>query len=221
MEGIGGRRIAKELNYTLQVKAPLGGLWTSAQVDAIATNPIYCGPGVAGVSSSAAFYQRGKAGAEKVEVDATILATRKYLPVRWRPVKDWTWKDQPYLEGFLPEPLRSIAAERCREAKERRCDPDKKPRHKNGHPDSLYSLTNLLRAARDGRLLKGQNSGPKGKPFVITHTLSQGRMRYSQDFRTLHFVRMFSRRQFSIVCRRCYRHHPIFKPRFNQLSKRH
>ncbi|MGC8541991.1 MAG: recombinase family protein, partial [Phycisphaerae bacterium] len=162
MEGVGGRRIAMELNAK-GIRAPAGGRWTQRQVDVISENEVYTGVSVANRLASGRFYQRAKGSPQKVELDPTILATKRTIPVRLRPPEEWVWQEQPYLKDFLPEPLRTTATGRIKAIWTRRCQPNRPKRSYNTHGTSQYLLTGLLRAKQDGRPLKGQNCGPKGK----------------------------------------------------------
>ncbi len=161
-DGIGGRRIAQELNQK-GIPAPKGKRWTQRQVDVISENEVYTGRSVANRIASGRFYQRAKGSPQKVELNETILATKKTLPVRLRPPVEWLWQDQPYLHDYLPEPLRTVAANKINVIWTRRCTPNRPKRSYNTKATSAYLLTGLLTAKQDGRLLKGQNCGPKGK----------------------------------------------------------
>ncbi|MGC8624055.1 MAG: recombinase family protein [Phycisphaerae bacterium] len=162
IEGVGGLRIAKELNAK-SIPAPMGGLWTQRQVDAILENEVYTGMSVGNRTASGRFYQRAKGSPQKVELDPTLIATKRTIPPRLRPPQEWVWQDQPYLKDYLSEPLRGIAAERIDTIWTQRCLKDRKKRSYNTHATSQYLLTDLLRAKQDGRLLKGQTSGPRDK----------------------------------------------------------
>jgi DNA invertase Pin-like site-specific DNA recombinase len=173
LEGIGGRRIAAELNRQM-IAAPMGKQWTQRQVDCIAENEVYTGVGVANRFSSGRYYQRAKGQPESVSVNPTVLAKKKVLPVRMRPPEEWVYQEQPHLKNFLPEPLRSIAAERIRQVWMDRCQPGREKRPYNPHPDSDYLLSGLLTAAEDGRKLKGYTSGPIGRHVrYYVHPLAQ------------------------------------------------
>jgi len=173
LEGVGGRRLANELNRQ-GIPAPSGGRWTQRQVDVIAENEVYTGAGVANRVASGRFYQRAKGNPQKVELDAKVLATKKNLPPRLRAPEEWVYQEQPHLSGFLGEPLRSVAAERIRVIWENRCRPGRQKRPYNPHPDSEYILTGLLTAAEDGRLLKGYTGGPRGRQIrYYVHPLAQ------------------------------------------------
>ena len=162
IEGVGGLRIAKELNAK-SIPASMGGRWTQRQVDVISENEAYTGVSVANRTASGRFYQRAKGSPQKVELDPMIMVTKRTLPVRLRPPEEWVRQDQPYLKDYLAEPLRSIAAERIDTVWTERCRNDRKKRSYNTHATSQYLLTDLLRAKQDGRLLKGQTSGLRGK----------------------------------------------------------
>ena len=162
IEGIGGVRIAKELNGK-SISAPMGGPWTQRQVDVIFENEVYTGISVGNRTASGRFYQRSKGSPQKVELDPTILATKRTIPQRLRPPEEWIRQNQPYLKDYLSEPLRGIAAERIDTIWTQRCLKDRKKRSYNTHATSQYLLTDLLRAKQDGRLLKGQTSGPRDK----------------------------------------------------------
>ena len=162
IEGVGGLRIAKELNAQ-GIPAPMGGRWTQRQVDVIAENEVYTGMSVGNRIASGRFYQRAKGSPQKVELDPTIIATKRTIPVRLRPPEEWVWQDQPHLHDYLPEPLRSVAVEKINIIWKRRCNPNRPKRSYNTKATSAYLLTGLLRAKQDGRLLKGQNSGPRGR----------------------------------------------------------
>jgi hypothetical protein len=173
LEGMGGRRIAKELNGN-GMPAPEGGVWTQRQVDCIAENEVYTGMGVANRSASGRYYQRAKGNPQKVELDAKVLANAKHLPLRLRPPEEWVYQEQLHLKAFLEEPLRSIAATKIKELWESRCRPGREKRPYNAHPDSDYLLTGLLTAVQDGRKLKGYTSGPKGRKVrYYVHPLAQ------------------------------------------------
>jgi len=163
LDGWGGRRIANELNDE-GITAPMGKRWTQRQVDCIAENLIYTGCGVAGLSSSAVFYMRSKDGPTPVQIDPVVLATKANLPVNLRPPEEWTFQEQRYLKDLLPQPLRDIAHQKIKTLWEQRCRGDVAPHVRNTHLDSLYLLTGLIRAKQDGRLLKGQNCGPRDHP---------------------------------------------------------
>ncbi len=167
LEGIGGRRLASELNGQ-GVSAPAGGRWTQRQVDVIAENEVYTGAGVANRVASGRFYQRASGNPQKVQLDAKVLATKKTLPPRLRPPEEWVYQEQPHLARFLDEPLRSVAAERIRELWTDRCQPGREKRPYNPHPDSDYLLTGLLTAVEDGRKFKGYTGGPKGRQSGTT-----------------------------------------------------
>jgi|GEM_PF-2372858 len=162
MEGVGGRRIAMELNAK-GIRAPAGGRWTQRQVDVISENEVYTGVSVANRIASGRFYQRNHGSPQKVELDPTIIATKRTIPVRLRPPAEWVWQDQPYLKDVLPEPLRTVAMEKIKAIWTHRCQSNRPKRSYNTHATSQYLMTGLLIAKQDGRLLKGQNCGPKGK----------------------------------------------------------
>ena len=173
MEGMGGRRIAHELNRA-GIAAPNGGVWTQRQVDVIAENEIYTGAGVANRVGSGRFHQRAKGHPQTVLLDAQVVATKKTLPIRLRPTEDWVYQQQPHLQDFLTEPMRTIAAEKIRQLWTDRCQPQRQKRPYNPHPDSDYLLTGLLAAAEDGRKLKGYLSGGKGQRYrYYVHPLAQ------------------------------------------------
>ena len=141
----------------------MGGRWTQRQVDVILENEVYTGVSVGNRIASGRFYQRARGSPQKVELDPMIVATKRTLPVRLRPPEEWVRQDQPYLKDYLSEPLRTIAAERINATWTRRCQKDRPKRSYNTHATSQYLLTDLLRAKQDGRLLKGQTSGPRDK----------------------------------------------------------
>ena len=160
VDGLGGHRIANQLN-TEGIKAPWGGNWTQRQVEVIAENPIYTGWGISGRTSAARFYQRLKGNPQPVRIDPAIIATRKNLPVRLRPAEEWTIQNQPYLEEFLPDPLKSIASGKIKNILTQRGRPDRPVPYRNTKADSQYLLTGLIAAKQDGKLLKGQTCGPR------------------------------------------------------------
>lgn len=160
MEGMGGHRIADQLNSE-GIKAPKGGRWMQHQVEVIAENPIYTGWGISGRTSSARFFQRLKGNPQPVRIDPAIIATRKNLPVRLRSAEEWTIQNQSYLEDFLPEPLKSIASGKIRNILTQRSRSDRPAPYRNTKADSQYLLTGLIAATQDGKLLKGQTCGPR------------------------------------------------------------
>ena len=96
-DGIGGRRIAQELNAQ-GILTPRGKRWTQRQVDVISENEVYTGRSVANRVASGRFYQRAKGSPQKVELDETVIATKRTIPVRLRPMEEWQWQDQPYMK---------------------------------------------------------------------------------------------------------------------------
>ena len=174
LEGVGGRRIANELNGQ-GIPAPEGGRWMQRQVDVIAENEVYTGSGVANRVASGRFYQRAKGNPQKVHLDTKVLATKKTLPPRLRPPEEWVYQEQPHhSKEFLPEPLRSIAARKIRQLWTDRCQPGREKRP-CPHPDSEYLLTDQKRLLKMVGGSKGYTGGPKGTtdPSYYAHPLAQ------------------------------------------------
>ncbi|HUO08415.1 MAG TPA: recombinase family protein [Phycisphaerae bacterium] len=161
LQGIGGHRIAALLN-ALDIPAPEGGPWTQRQVEVITENLVYTGDSLGNQAASGVFNRRTKDGAVKRNVDPIELATKRYLKPEYCLPEDWVEQDDPYLKHFLPEPVRTVAASKIRELKERRARGQTKKLVRNTKLTSEYLLTSLIRDP-DGIYLKGRNCGPRGK----------------------------------------------------------
>src|SRR5439155_15505538 len=110
-DGWGRWRIAKELNAQ-GVPASAGSPWYTDTVALILRNPVYTGRGIANRYSDAVYHMRAPSSPVKSEVDPKLLATRKSLPLRTRPRRDWIEQEYPQLKDYLgDEHLRALAIE--------------------------------------------------------------------------------------------------------------
>lgn len=110
-QGWGGKKIADELNRS-SIPAPQGRGWSQRQVEVIYHNEVYTGRSVGNRTSTAIYHRRSPNAPQPADLDPSILATRRTIPVTLRPPEEWFVIEQPLLKDLLgDETLRQLAIE--------------------------------------------------------------------------------------------------------------
>ncbi len=161
-QGWGGKRIADYLNRQ-GIPSPCGKQWSQRQVDVLANNEVYTGRSVGNRTSNGIYHQRNHATPKKTNVDPSILATAKTLPVKLRPIEEWFVVDQPLLKDLLgDEQLRELAIAGQDRYWQHLADPNRPKKSTSKHKTSDYLLSGLLKAKQDGGTLVGVLCGRVG-----------------------------------------------------------
>lgn len=162
-QGWGGKRIADYLNRQ-GLPSPCGKQWSQRQVEVLYNNEVYTGRSVGNRTSSGIYHQRNHAIPKRTNLDPSVLATAKTIPVRIRPEDEWFVVEQPYLKELLgDEELRALAIEGQDRYWLHIADPDRPKLSKSKHKASDYLLTGILRAKQDGGPLVGVLCGRVGQ----------------------------------------------------------
>jgi hypothetical protein len=119
-------------------------------------NEVYTGRSVGNRTSSGIYHQRNHAAPKPTNVDPSILATAKTLPVKLRPSEEWFKTEQPLLKNLLgDEQLRALAIDGQDRYWNHIADPNRIKRSKSKHRGSDYLLSGILTAKQDGGPLVG------------------------------------------------------------------
>ena len=162
-QGWGGKRIADHLNRQ-NIPSPCGKQWSQRQVEVLYNNEVYTGRSVANRTSAGIYHQRNHATPKPTNLDPSIHATAKTIPVQLRPADEWFITDQPLLKDLLgDEQLRALAIEGQDRHWRHLSDPDRPKLNKSKHKTSDYLLSSILRAKQDGGPLVGVLCGRVGK----------------------------------------------------------
>lgn len=176
-KGWGGARIADLLNQR-GVPSPEGRGWGQHQVEVIYEREAYTGRTVGNRTTSAIYHERQPSAPKRVDLDPSIQAAAKYIPVRQRAKAEWFIQPQPLMENFLQDAeLRRLAMAEHERLWRRRGDIDRPKRSKSKHQASDYLLTGLLYARQDGAPLVGVLCGRVGKK-VRYYRHRRGRIAY-------------------------------------------
>jgi hypothetical protein len=161
-KGWGGKRIADTLNRR-GVRSPQGRAWSQHQVEVIYEQEAYTGRSVGNRISSAIYHERQPSAPKRVELDPTIQAAAKNVPVRNRARTEWFIQPQLLMQDFLDPELRRLAMVEHEQLWARRGDIDRPKRSRSKHRTSDYLLTGLLFAKQDDEPLVGVLCGRVGK----------------------------------------------------------
>ena len=162
-QGWGGKRIADLLNRR-GVPSPQGRQWDQHKVEVIYEQEAYTGRSVGNRISSAIYHERQPSAPKRVNLDPSIQAAAKGIPVRQRAQTEWFIQPQPLMEHFLQDAdLRRLAMTEHERLWRTRGDIDRPKRSKSKHQASDYLLTGLLFAKQDGGPLVGVLCGAVGK----------------------------------------------------------
>lgn len=161
VEGMGGKRIADVLNCK-GIRSSWGKQWSQHQVEVIYEQEAYTGRSVGNRISNAIYHERHPHAPKPVDLDATILASAKEIPMRQRPRDEWMIQQQPLMAEFLEPNVRKLAKAEHERLWERRGDPDRPKQSKSKHRASDYLLSNLFFAKQDGGSLVGVLCGRVG-----------------------------------------------------------
>lgn len=159
--GWGGKRIADLLNGR-GVRSPWGRQWSQHQVEVIYEQEAYTGRSVGNRISNAIYHERNPNAPKPVDLDPSVQASAKKIPIRQRPRKEWFVQDQPRMVDFLEPNVRRLAVAEHERLWARRCDPDRPIQSKSKHNASDYLLSGLLVAQQDGEPLVGVLCGRAG-----------------------------------------------------------
>lgn len=161
-QGWGGKRIADYLNRA-GIASPCGKNWSQRQVEVLYNNEVYTGQSVANRTSSGIYHQRNHAVPKPTNLDPSVHANAKTLPVHLRPADEWFVAEQPLLKDLLgDDTLRELAIEGQRRHWQHLANPDRPKASKSKHKASDYLLTGILHAKQDGGPLVGVLCGRKG-----------------------------------------------------------
>lgn len=162
-QGWGGRRIADQLNRE-GIASPCGKSWSQRQVEVLYNNEVYTGRSVANRTSGGIYHQRNHATPKPTNLDPSVHATAKTIPVRLRPANEWFVTEQPRLKDLLgDEQLRALAIEGQDRHWRHLADPDRPKLSKSKHKSSDYLLSGILHAKQDGGPLVGVLCGRVGR----------------------------------------------------------
>lgn len=157
-DGIGARRIARELNDN-GVSGPEGGAWNVEQVRQLLLNPIYRGVSYGNYSSSAIYHMRAPNAPQRVEVPLSELARRRRPPRRVRPSTDWVVQEHPALRGLLDPDVRALAERRQEEYLKLKAEGHTPTPNRDRHNESRYLLKGILTTRQGGLPMSGRLSG--------------------------------------------------------------
>jgi hypothetical protein len=162
-QGWGGKRISDYLNRH-NFPSPCKNHWSQRQVEVLYNNEVYTGRGVANRTSAGIYHQRNHAKPKPTNLDPTIHANVKTIPVQLRPADEWFVTEQPFLKDLLgDEQLRALAMEGQDRHWQHLADPDRPKLSKSKHKASDYLLSGILHAEQDGGALVGVLCGRVGK----------------------------------------------------------
>lgn len=161
IQGWGGKRIADLLNRR-GVRSARGKAWSQHQVEVIYEQEAYTGRSVGNRVSSAIYHERYAAAPKRVDLNVSVQATAKNIPVRQRPRAEWFVQDQPLMADFLDVDVRQQAMKEHERIWACRHDPDRPKRSTSRHQASDYLLTGLLFAKQDEEPLVGVLCGRVG-----------------------------------------------------------
>ncbi len=162
-QGWGGKRIADRLNRK-GVMSSHGRNWSQHQVEVIYNNEVYTGINVANRTTSGIYHQRNHAAPIPTNLDPTVLANAKTIPITLRPPSEWVIKEEPLMRDFLgDEQLRELATVGQDRYWKHVADPNRPKMPKNKHKTSDYLLSGILHAKQDGGTLVGVLCGRVGK----------------------------------------------------------
>jgi DNA invertase Pin-like site-specific DNA recombinase len=178
-QGWGGKRIADHLNRQ-SIPSPCGKQWSQRQVEVLYNNEVYTGRSVANRTSSGIYHQRNHATPKPTNLDPSVHATAKTIPVQLRPADEWFVTEQPLLKDLLgDEQLRALAIEGQDRYWRHMADPDRPKLSKSKHKTSDYLLSGILHAKQDGGALVGVPCGRVGKK-VRYYRHRRGRTGYTK-----------------------------------------
>jgi DNA invertase Pin-like site-specific DNA recombinase len=162
-QGWGGKRIADHLNRQ-GTPSPCGRQWSQRQVEVLYNNEVYTGRSVGNRQSSGIYHSRNHAAPKPTNIDPSIHATARTIPVQLRPRGEWFIVEQPLLKELLgDEQLRHLAMEAQDRYWQHQADPDRPKLSKSKHKTSDYLLSGLLVAKQDGGPLVGVLCGRVGR----------------------------------------------------------
>jgi hypothetical protein len=162
-QGWGGKRVADHLNRK-GIASPCGKNWSQRQVEVLYNNEVYTGRSVGNRTSSGIYHQRNHAAPKPTNLDPSIHATAKTLPVKLRPTEEWFTVDQPLMKDLLgDEQLRALAIDGQDRHWNHLANPDRQKKSTSRHKTSEYLLSGLLQAKQDGGPLVGVLCGRVGK----------------------------------------------------------
>jgi hypothetical protein len=154
-QGWGGKRIADYLNRA-GTASPCGKKWSQRQVEVLYNNEVYTGQSVANRTSSGIYHQRNHAVPKPTNLDPSVHANAKTLPVHLRPADEWFITEQPLLKDLLgDETLRELAIAGQHRHWQHLANPDRPKVSKSKHKTSDYLLSGILHAKQDGGPLVG------------------------------------------------------------------
>lgn len=142
-----------------QRPSPTGQPWQRSTVWNLLNNPIYGGIAISFRSSMSKFYRAGTNGPVAASGDADLRTLSGTPSVIRRPASDWVRWQEEGLSGFLPEPVRGLAAEfheglLAAQAAGHRPTPRRDPA-----PHSEFLLKGILTSKQGGLPMTGTISG--------------------------------------------------------------
>jgi DNA invertase Pin-like site-specific DNA recombinase len=162
-QGWAGKRIADHLNRR-SISSPCGKAWSQRQVEVLYYNEVYTGRSVANRISGGIYHQRNHAAPKPTNLDPSVHATAKTIPVKLRPMNEWFVADQPLLKDLLgDEQLRALAVAGQDCHWQHLADADRPKLNKSKHKNSDYLLSGILFAKQDDAPLIGVLCGRVGK----------------------------------------------------------
>lgn len=160
VQGMGYFNIAKGLNDQ-GIPSPADHSWTGSQVRSILLNPIYVGLGIANRFTRAVYCVRAPVSPRPAIADSKLLASRKHLPTKVRPRKDWYERTEPELIDLLDEPIRELARRKQEQVLADQADGREPKFSRDRHSQSDFILKNLLTSRQGGFALTGRHTGRK------------------------------------------------------------
>lgn len=154
LDGWGCLRIADWLNRQ-GISSPSGKGWRSGQVQVIYEQEAYTGRSIGNRESRAIYHRRASKTPQPVDLDPTLHATLKNLPISIRPQEEWYVQEQPLMVNFLDQHVRELAMAEHERIWKTRLYPERPKRHKNQHVASDYLLSGLMVAKQDGEKMSG------------------------------------------------------------------
>ena len=177
VDGVGGRRIARELNDDGLLSAS-GKKWSFIAVQNVYRNPIYLGTGIANRNSWAIFYKHGKTIPEAVPAQATRIIDRRGSQKRdsqhkkpplssYRPANEWYVQLFPVLDDYIElDPVVKKAARAWQQSEMIRLASRTALRPGGDrYPDSDFILKGVLRSKQGLHKMRGCRLKKKTKNY--------------------------------------------------------